>query len=102
MRSEFTRYGCVSIMLLLFPLSRQDTKTNGQTCAEVKIIQMTAKRYEFAPSQLHVKAGSKVGLKITALDREHAFRSRRSRKVPNPMLNQASFSAYCRAMMPGN
>jgi cytochrome c oxidase subunit II len=40
----------------------------------VRVIEMTAKKYEFNPSPVHVKAGTKVQLKITALDRKHGFK----------------------------
>lgn len=40
----------------------------------VKVIEMTAKKYEFSPSPVHVKAGTKVQLKITSLDRKHGFK----------------------------
>jgi cytochrome c oxidase subunit II len=36
-------------------------------------IKMTAKKYEFSPSEIHVKQGEKVRLLITALDRKHGF-----------------------------
>jgi cytochrome c oxidase subunit II len=45
-----------------------------QADQNVKIIEMTAKKYEFSPSPVHVKAGSKVQLKITTLDRKHGFK----------------------------
>lgn len=35
---------------------------------------MTAKKYEFSPSPVHVKAGARVQLKITAIDRVHGFK----------------------------
>jgi heme/copper-type cytochrome/quinol oxidase subunit 2 len=38
------------------------------------IIEVTAKKYEFNPSPIHVKQGTKVQLKITAQDREHGFK----------------------------
>jgi cytochrome c oxidase subunit 2 len=34
---------------------------------------MTAKKYEYSPSPVHVKQGTKVQLKITAIDRNHGF-----------------------------
>ena len=45
-----------------------------QADQNVKVIEMTAKKYEFSPSPVHVKAGTKVQLKITALDRKHGFK----------------------------
>lgn len=38
-----------------------------------QVIEMTAKKYEFSPAVLHVKAGTKLVLKITATDRSHGF-----------------------------
>lgn len=45
-----------------------------QADQNVKVIEMTAKKYEFSPSPVRVKAGTKVQLKITALDRKHGFK----------------------------
>ncbi|MGH9774767.1 MAG: cupredoxin domain-containing protein [Candidatus Acidiferrales bacterium] len=39
-----------------------------------QVIEMTAKKYEYSPSPVHVKAGTKVQLKITATDRVHGFK----------------------------
>jgi cytochrome c oxidase subunit 2 len=56
-------------------LAQEDTKTAAQTQdQDVQVIQVTAKRYEFSPSRVHVKSGMKVQLKITALDRDHGFK----------------------------
>jgi len=41
---------------------------------EAGAIQMTAKKYEFSPSPIHVKAGKRIQLKITAIDRDHGFK----------------------------
>ena len=45
-----------------------------QADQNVKVIEMTAKKYEFNPSPVHVKVGTKVQLKITTLDRKHGFK----------------------------
>lgn len=45
-----------------------------QADQNVKVIEMTAKKYEFSPSPVHVKAGTKVQLKITSLDRKHGIK----------------------------
>ena len=39
-----------------------------------QIIEVSAKKYEYSPSPVHVKAGSKVQLKITAVDHDHGFK----------------------------
>jgi len=41
--------------------------------AQVQVIQMTASKYQFVPSQVRVKQGMRVQLKITAVDRDHGF-----------------------------
>jgi|SRR5215470_16173402 len=41
---------------------------------QVSVIELTAKKYEYSPSPVHVKAGTKVQLKITAADHDHGFK----------------------------
>jgi len=48
------------------PVLAQDQK--------VQVIELTAKKYEYSGSPLHVKAGTKVQLKITAADHDHGFK----------------------------
>jgi heme/copper-type cytochrome/quinol oxidase subunit 2 len=40
----------------------------------VQVIEVTAKKYEFSPSPIRVKQGTRVRLKITATDHAHGFR----------------------------
>src|SRR5215469_9944272 len=68
MGPDLIRYLCVS--LLLVSAQGLDIKTADQS---VQVIEMTAKKYEFTPSPVHVKFGMKVQLKITAIDRDHGF-----------------------------
>jgi heme/copper-type cytochrome/quinol oxidase subunit 2 len=44
------------------------------TSQDVQVIQITAKKYEYSSSPVHVKVGTKVQLKITAIDHDHGFR----------------------------
>ncbi len=39
-----------------------------------QVIDMTAKKYKFIPSPIHVKKGTKVELRITATDHNHGFK----------------------------
>ena len=39
-----------------------------------KVIEVTAKKYEYSSSPVHVKSGTKVQLKITAADHDHGFK----------------------------
>lgn len=41
---------------------------------KVQVIEVTAKKYEYSGSPFHVKAGTKVQLKITAADHDHGFK----------------------------
>ena len=41
---------------------------------KVQVIEITAKKYEYLSTPVHVKAGTKVQLKITATDHDHGFK----------------------------
>ena len=41
---------------------------------DVKVIEVSAKKYEYNPASIHVKQGTKVQLKITATDHTHGFK----------------------------
>ena len=41
---------------------------------DVKVIEVSAKKYEYNPSSIHVKQGTKVQLRITAIDHTHGFK----------------------------
>lgn len=40
----------------------------------LQVIEVTAKKYEFSPAPIHVKAGTRVQFKITAVDHDHGFK----------------------------
>ena len=42
--------------------------------AAEQVVHMTAKRFEYSPSQITLKKGVPVVLEITALDRDHGFK----------------------------
>jgi len=48
------------------PVVAQDKKA--------QVIELIAKKYEYSPSPVHVKIGTKVQLKITATDHDHGFK----------------------------
>jgi cytochrome c oxidase subunit II len=52
------------------PVLRSVTQAQEQG---VQTVEMTAKKYEFDPSAVHMKVGTKLVLKITATDRTHGF-----------------------------
>lgn len=45
-----------------------------QAAEAPQVIELSAKKYEFDPSPVHVKQGTKVQLKITATDHDHGFK----------------------------
>jgi len=59
-------------LLALFLLA-EARDSNGAT-SSVHEIPMTAKKYEYSPSSIHVKKGEHVKLLITALDHDHGFK----------------------------
>jgi cytochrome c oxidase subunit 2 len=70
------RYLCVTTLVLSALTLGRDAKTVAQTQdQDVQVIQVTARKYEFSPSRVHVKSGIRVQLKITALDRDHGFKT---------------------------
>jgi cytochrome c oxidase subunit II len=46
----------------------------GAQNQDVQLIEITAKKYEYSSSPVHVKIGMKVQLKITATDHDHGFK----------------------------
>jgi cytochrome c oxidase subunit II len=71
------RYLIFSVVLLLViavvggivPHSLAQSSTEG-----VQVITVTAKKYEYDPSPIRVKQGTKVRLNITATDHDHGFK----------------------------
>lgn len=83
MHSKALRYWCVGMVLLCAlawePKTAKVTASHRFSVAapqdqDAQVIEMTAKKYEFSPSVVRVRAGTKLLLKITAIDREHGFK----------------------------
>lgn len=60
----------ITLLLAATPVMRAQSPTVVQ---DTKVVQMTARKYEFSPNTVEVNAGTKIIFKITALDREHGF-----------------------------
>ena len=63
-------------LLAMLPGGRAQAPSSaesGQTGAKTQVIEMTAKKYVFEPSPIHVKQGTRVQLKITSIDHAHGF-----------------------------
>ena len=76
------------------PVSRRAIPVQA-SASNVQVIEVTAKKYEFDPSPIHVKKGTKVQLKITATDHSHGFKTEEfpegSDKKGTPGLTFTSF-----------
>jgi cytochrome c oxidase subunit II len=46
----------------------------GAQNQDAQVIELVAKKYEYSPSPVHVKTGTRVRLKITAVDHDHGFK----------------------------
>lgn len=73
MRNYF--FLCAAILVSLLPgtpASAQGPDAKNGTPA--KIIEISAKKYEFTPSEIHVKTGEKVQLKVHSVDETHGVK----------------------------
>ena len=64
----------LSMSLLGFALSFSVPSAVRAQSQEVQVIEITAKKYEYSGSPIHVKLGAKVQLKINAADHDHGFK----------------------------
>ena len=52
--------------------SAQEPAKSGDDA--VKVIEVTAKKYEFTPNDIHVKKGERVQIKVHSLDADHGIK----------------------------
>ena len=55
-------------------LGGQTKETPKAADTAVKVIEVTAKQFEYAPEEIRVKKGTRVQLKVRATDRTHGFK----------------------------
>jgi cytochrome c oxidase subunit II len=60
--------------LLAFAIFLSLSRSAPAQIQDVQVIGITAKKYEYSASPIHVKSGTKVQLKITATDHDHGFK----------------------------
>jgi cytochrome c oxidase subunit 2 len=61
------------VLAALAALSLHSASQEAASPSTENVIEMTAKKYEFSPSEIRVKRGSKVRLRVRALDRAHGI-----------------------------
>jgi cytochrome c oxidase subunit 2 len=67
---------CVGIAVLaavVILVAGNSSVPSAAAQGEVKEVTVSAKKFEFSPSEIRVKAGSRVRLIVTSTDREHGF-----------------------------
>jgi cytochrome c oxidase subunit II len=75
MRFRFLVLLLLAEMLSLTGITVASPANSSPSATEgVKVINVTAKKYEFTPAPIQVKQGSTVQLKITATDHVHGFK----------------------------
>jgi len=62
-----------SLVLMLAAIVAVGGAANAQEPA-AQVIELTAKKYDFSPSPVRIKAGTRVQLKVKALDHDHGFK----------------------------
>jgi cytochrome c oxidase subunit II len=65
--------GCASTPKKLTPAQIETLQPSGQLTDGVRVVKVEAKRYEFIPDPIVVRAGEKVRLTLTSLDVTHGF-----------------------------
>jgi cytochrome c oxidase subunit 2 len=69
-KAVFSIIAAVAMAIVGIGLSARHVKASQ---GDVKVIEVSAKKYEFTPGEIHVKKGTHVQLKITATDRDHGI-----------------------------
>ena len=67
------------LLFMFFVFSMVSTSFLQPGCAlaqdqTIQVVELTAKKFEYSPAPVHVKTGTKVQLKITAIDHDHGFK----------------------------
>jgi len=67
------------LLFMFFVFSMVSTSFLQPGCAlaqdqTIQVVGLTAKKFEYSPVPVHVKTGTKVQLKITAIDHDHGFK----------------------------
>jgi cytochrome c oxidase subunit II len=65
----------VSVVAAGIPITVGGVRSaNAQADANTKVIEVSAKKYEFSPSEIHVPKGTRVELKVHSVDETHGVK----------------------------
>jgi cytochrome c oxidase subunit II len=64
---------CIALLVVLGQFLPKPRRLLAQD-QNVQVVELTAKKYEYSPSSIHVKSGTKARIRITAVDHDHGFR----------------------------
>jgi len=72
MRRQIVFFAAITLWGVNFGIRAQtpDSNSNGST----KVIEVSAKKYEFDPAEIHVKKGTRVELKVHSVDKTHGIK----------------------------
>ena len=76
MKSVLTSVLVAAMLIFTTGAVPSSPKPSPAAAGAAQVIEVTAKKYEFSPSPIRVKQGTKVQLRITATDHAHGFRIR--------------------------
>jgi cytochrome c oxidase subunit II len=64
----------VSVMLALLCMNLAGQSQSAGSPDSPRVIEMTAKTFEFTPDEIHVKMGERVQIRLRTLDRAHGLK----------------------------
>jgi heme/copper-type cytochrome/quinol oxidase subunit 2 len=74
MKQNVVFLSIAAVIAPMFPHMLSPTGFVAGQEEQIQVMELAAKKYECAPSPIHVKAGSKVRLRVTATDHDHGFK----------------------------
>jgi cytochrome c oxidase subunit II len=72
MRGQIIASVAVGLLAVSFGMRAQTPDTDGKS--STKVIEVSAKKYEFDPAEIRVKKGTRVELKVHSVDETHGIK----------------------------
>ena len=74
----------VTLVVIALGVGAAFTEVFGRAPGEVQVIDVSAKKYEFAPAEIHVKVGARVQIKLHPTDKTHGIKLQPNSEGSNP------------------